>query len=557
MPPCVCVGTNDKHNQISFPLESLPLSLFNKGPATLSALELSEAIEAQLDWKDSASLGLPVKNQFDVSNPVIIRESVDAHLLRCARPGGEEKTSASILGIEENQVFYSDGREGKFYNIKEEKNLNVTVKLFRPKLDGGVEGCNCHHPHGDWTRRPCQNVSVENNDGNIPDAEMKIFDMTTLQKYRRERGNTEEESSRFDTPGHVCHLLRSTLFVDKEEMVGTSLSSTVVNNPHFASPWTDNSVQESKKSYPDASESSARAFVNVSTSDQIIGILMCNQLDEDYSEKDFMVNQNQSYWDALEMRELSELIKFRTGDACPSFYLYSISSLTSDFTIESLGNYHENSGYTSEDSHNYDVSNGYTLLIYRQLPPRNHFAKYKNDTDLKLPIGCLFEQFKSNLSSEEKCRIVAPPYQNHEDVFSDLLAEIFSNPVNIKTIANEARRIPQWTAWPEKTHYQAQVDDDAEEAAPSWTVFPLCHTFPATNISARKWISKTCAFVPETTALLKSLGPALRTALFSRLDPRTTLGDHTGWADLANHVLRVHIPLIVPSGVRNDGLCGT
>jgi len=31
----------------------------------------------------------------------------------------------------------------------------------------------------------------------------------------------------------------------------------------------------------------------------------------------------------------------------------------------------------------------------------------------------------------------------------------------------------------------------------------------------------------------------------------------TGWSDLANHVLRVHIPLIIPTGGINTGLCGT
>ena len=58
-------------------------------------------------------------------------------------------------------------------------------------------------------------------------------------------------------------------------------------------------------------------------------------------------------------------------------------------------------------------------------------------------------------------------------------------------------------------------------------------------------------------ALLEALGPTLRTALFSRLEPRTTLSAHTGWADLANHVLRVHIPLIIPEGEDDLGLCGT
>jgi aspartyl/asparaginyl beta-hydroxylase (cupin superfamily) len=127
-------------------------------------------------------------------------------------------------------------------------------------------------------------------------------------------------------------------------------------------------------------------------------------------------------------------------------------------------------------------------------------------------------------------------------------------------LAEEARRIPQWTAWPEKTHYQSEYDesDHIDSAYPaSWTVFPLCHTFPASDVSKRKFIPLTTGFVPKTTELLQSLGPVLRTALFSRLEPRTTLGAHTGWSDLANHVLRVHIPLSVPADRGHDGLCGT
>ena len=140
-------------------------------------------------------------------------------------------------------------------------------------------------------------------------------------------------------------------------------------------------------------------------------------------------------------------------------------------------------------------------------------------------------------------------------------------PENIAVITDEALRIPQWTAWPEKTHYSSPDDDEegddeseSREDSPypaTWTVFPLCHTFPANIVENRKWIGKTCNFVPRTAALLEGLGPALRTALFSRLEPRTTLSAHTGWADLANHVLRLHIPLVVPGGSHNLGLCGT
>jgi hypothetical protein len=68
------------------------------------------------------------------------------------------------------------------------------------------------------------------------------------------------------------------------------------------------------------------------------------------------------------------------------------------------------------------------------------------------------------------------------------------------------------------------------------------------------------AAAAPTTALLRSLGPGLRTALFSRLGPGTVLAPHDGWAELSNHVLRCHLALSIPaappgcSGVAVEGL---
>jgi Aspartyl/Asparaginyl beta-hydroxylase len=50
-------------------------------------------------------------------------------------------------------------------------------------------------------------------------------------------------------------------------------------------------------------------------------------------------------------------------------------------------------------------------------------------------------------------------------------------------------------------------------------------------------------------------GNLLWTALFSRLGADSVLEAHTGWADLANHVVRVHVPVAVPP--RPAHLCGT
>jgi hypothetical protein len=99
------------------------------------------------------------------------------------------------------------------------------------------------------------------------------------------------------------------------------------------------------------------------------------------------------------------------------------------------------------------------------------------------------------------------------------------------------------------------------------------HTFPAYDPDKTKWVASTCAHCPRTVKLLKQL-PTIRTALFSKLGPGTQvrpyaihaqcaadsshvatftqLSSHTGWADLANYVLRSHLCLDIPT----DGTCG-
>ena len=53
----------------------------------------------------------------------------------------------------------------------------------------------------------------------------------------------------------------------------------------------------------------------------------------------------------------------------------------------------------------------------------------------------------------------------------------------------------------------------------------------------------------RSAGLLKRI-PSVRTALFSKLGPGARISSHRGWADLANHVLRVHLGLKVPPGER-------
>jgi hypothetical protein len=109
-----------------------------------------------------------------------------------------------------------------------------------------------------------------------------------------------------------------------------------------------------------------------------------------------------------------------------------------------------------------------------------------------------------------------------------------------------------WHAWPETALYM-------RDAGHAWSVIPLCYTFPADGSAATQWVASASAILPATCAALRAaLGPALRTALFSRLGPGTTLAPHDGWAELSNHVLRCHLPVDIPqqpgcSGVAVEG----
>jgi aspartyl/asparaginyl beta-hydroxylase (cupin superfamily) len=86
-------------------------------------------------------------------------------------------------------------------------------------------------------------------------------------------------------------------------------------------------------------------------------------------------------------------------------------------------------------------------------------------------------------------------------------------------------------------------------------VLPLCYSFPADDDANVRWLGGAAA-VPALAAALRAL-PRLRTALVSRMGPGTRLAPHQGWAEISNHVLRVHVPLALPApgatGVVVDG----
>jgi Aspartyl/Asparaginyl beta-hydroxylase len=253
----------------------------------------------------------------------------------------------------------------------------------------------------------------------------------------------------------------------------------------------------------------------------------------------------------------ANLIDFRVSDACPSWYLHSVA------TVQLAADQVPWNTHEQEESTNLTIS---TLLVYRQLAPRAKLSLKFPPTGALAPAGCLWETFvvqdtgnaensvDTNGSDpvpstpQLQYRLVAPPYIDGPIEYPHLSLDSFLTRDNLACMIKEADSIQHWTAWPESQHYSNDPDKPA-----SWNVFPLCHCFPANKVENKKWIEMTCYQVPQTVKLLKQyLGDTLRTALFSRLDAESTLEAHTGWNDLANHVYRMHIPLVVPDG----HLCG-
>jgi aspartyl/asparaginyl beta-hydroxylase (cupin superfamily) len=102
----------------------------------------------------------------------------------------------------------------------------------------------------------------------------------------------------------------------------------------------------------------------------------------------------------------------------------------------------------------------------------------------------------------------------------------------------EARAARRWFAWPETNLYKAEEGHD-------WRVFPFVYTFPADDPTKSVWLEQAAAACPRTAALLRRI-PGIRTALLSKMGPKTSLATHQGWAQLSNHVLRCHLGLDVP-----------
>lgn len=247
-----------------------------------------------------------------------------------------------------------------------------------------------------------------------------------------------------------------------------------------------------------------------------------------------------------------KLIDFRISDACPSWCRFSEAKLSSlpEFYDESI--LHSNA---MDQDTTISESRSFSMFVFRHLPQRARISILHPISQQPPPHdGCLWETIKNKATDSWIHRSVAPPYFDaRADLFSSMpnLHSLLEEP-NISVLKKESLSFSStsWTPWPEEAHYATKPNG----AAP-WRVVPLLHCFPATDASRRRWIPNLCELCPGTVRILKEcIGETnLRTALWSRLDPDSVLEAHTGWADLANHVLRVHIPVVVPVA----GVCGT
>lgn len=451
---------------------------------------------------------------------VVFSIRADSHWLQCRKPvrappnpdhSSPYDLYATLLGIAEDE-----GNE----------DLYVAIEHFSPSFRDDDEMAkitesSCGPPHHDWKRRPLDERTPAVHGvagGDNQDLSLAWIDLR--------RG----PSPVVETQGGTLHFLRS-----------------VLTSTHTASPWRNNSeIMESRRH------------------DVVVVVLP---------------------------EPLPVLGEFRTSDAAPSWFMHS--AINCEDLEEDVGqSFWLNGSGTRDDRAKTTPA---TLYVYKKLPGRHLLsAKTPPPTGVdptllgKFTDGVLWETVpppldkgigrdddinkeKGPKEQEPTYRLLCPPYLNlAEEYPASFQASLFSSQA-LQDFTEEALRIPRWTPWPETQHYSASSNDDVDDDFHAWTVFPLCYCFPANQPGNLSWVPATSAFCPKTCQRLReTLGPYLRTALFSQLAPHCVLEAHTGWADLANHVLRLHIPLVVPSSLNsgiensnssnsnsNDGLCGT
>jgi hypothetical protein len=427
----------------------------------------------------------------------------DASWLHCRR-SKTTNTANSLLGLQEEQVQHQ----------QEPILVEICTFVARPEdTDKGLENGNSDKnsksyclpgPRSDWRR----DDSAEDDHQPQPPSRQQVH-WVNLLPFTTSKNN-DDLKNWLPTLGSTVHFLRSLLDTDD-----------------FSSPW------RRKRNKSSSSSSSARP-------DCVM--LLVHQLPERFDE-------------------------VRVGDVCPSWYVHTICRVRVPVDAETAGAKDPWTPFfprEQSETQSITITTVATLVVYRRLAPRDHLAVHHPVDGQPATTGCLWESCTTVVPGQKEedpqqqqthVRMVGPPYISCHDEYPGLVEPLLQ-PANFNILQHEGIAIQHWTAWPESQHYRAQSSNsDSNATGAPWKVFPLCHCFPASDVSHRQWIPMTCALVPQTVTLLKSvLGDVLRTALFSRLDPEAVLEAHTGWEDLANHVVRLHIPLQVPAA---GDLCGT
>jgi SAM-dependent methyltransferase len=193
---------------------------------------------------------------------------------------------------------------------------------------------------------------------------------------------------------------------------------------------------------------------------------------------------------------------------------------------------------------------GYRLVCLQKLKTAaDADAEYANWSDGSSASDEVESEAESESESESESEAAIYDddmlnYYSYPELFPQL--QVLEN--NYHVILEEMQAVQQgasWPFWPEK-HY---TEEDSE-----WRVFPFCYTFPAYDASKTVWVPPTCELCPRTVEILRGI-PGIRTALFSKLGPNTTLTAHRGWADLSNDILRCHLPLVVPRMSNGEQCC--
>ena len=86
-----------------------------------------------------------------------------------------------------------------------------------------------------------------------------------------------------------------------------------------------------------------------------------------------------------------------------------------------------------------------------------------------------------------------------------------------------------WVKWPETGLYEKD----------KWKIIPI--------YAFGKWVTKYKKYFKNTLHIIDSI-PNIETILFSRLESKSIINPHQGWAKLSNRVLRCHLPLIAKKG---------